>query len=274
MISDKNCFQTLDLVAVAVKMPVTGLHKNLEILLEAVISKSTLKSWQVYDERGGVTFKIRFEGVDNGRDSPKISACFSKKPPAKTKRDRLRSQISSNEGRMTRSKAKEDIADKSDIEILRDSDTSGKPSLPDIGHVQSPVSVHSDLDSSVPEHLAGPNPHTPVCSTPLTAMAIHNIDTTQITTEPCVLNQDPSSSSEEEQCINNSHSNHSNSEDISANAIKIDTKISKCHFLGEKRGNHGANLYKAVCMKCNITICYDCLLSGKHSEHCAYIKDG
>ena len=257
-------------------MPVTGIPKSLEILLEATLLSATLISWQIYDEKGGVTFKLRFTGVDNGSDSPIASTCYVKKPPAKIKRDKLRSKPHNNEVRITRSKAKQDqIVDKSDIEIVRGLDTTGRSIIPDISH--SPVSLHNDLDSSSTEHLNAANLQSPVCSTPLTAMPIDN---NQNTTESNTSNQDDKlcSGFDHSDTEDSAHQNKSVTFPVkeSEPSVKVDTRTIDCHFLqyGGWRGNHGEKLFKLVCEKCNIVICYDCNMKDKHSEHRPYIKDG
>ncbi len=74
--------------------------------------------------------------------------------------------------RVTRSQCKiTQNVDFSDIEIARNSCCStGEPAIPDIGHVQSPVSVHSDLNCcSTPVSMHEPdNAPTPTSSSPVT----------------------------------------------------------------------------------------------------------
>ncbi len=150
-------------------MPVSGLPKNLEILLEATLSASALKSWQIYDERSGVTFKIRFCSVDNGGESTGVQ--YAKKPPSKVKRDKKGSEMHKSETRVTRSQSKNtENVDLNDIEIARNSCSTGEPVIPDIVHVQSPVSVHSDINCcSTPVSMHEPdNAPTPTSSSPVT----------------------------------------------------------------------------------------------------------
>ncbi len=81
---------------------------------------------------------------------------IQKKPPSKVKRDKKRSEMHKSETRVTRSQSKKtENVDLSDIEIARNSCSTGEPAIPDTGHVQSPVSVHSDLNCcSIPVYTS------------------------------------------------------------------------------------------------------------------------
>ncbi len=46
------------------KMPDTGLSMNLKMMLDTAVTNCTVKS--IYEEHGGMTFKIRFNSIENG----------------------------------------------------------------------------------------------------------------------------------------------------------------------------------------------------------------
>ncbi len=50
-------------------MPDTGLPMNLKIMLDTAVTNCTVKHFSIYEEHGGMTFKIRFNGSDNGGQS-------------------------------------------------------------------------------------------------------------------------------------------------------------------------------------------------------------
>ncbi len=50
-------------------MPDTGLHMNLKMMLNTAVTNCTVKTWSIYEEYGGITFKIRFNSIDNGGQS-------------------------------------------------------------------------------------------------------------------------------------------------------------------------------------------------------------
>ncbi len=91
-------------------MPVSGLPMNLELLLVSMLERSTcgIKSWQIYNEHGGVTFKIRFSHAEQTQVTSGVgNICYAKKSPSKITRDRERSRMNSLNARVTRSKAKQ-----------------------------------------------------------------------------------------------------------------------------------------------------------------------
>ncbi len=51
------------------KMPDTGLPMNLKIMLDTAVTNCTVKNWSIYEEHGGMTFKIRFNSIDSGGQS-------------------------------------------------------------------------------------------------------------------------------------------------------------------------------------------------------------
>ncbi len=122
----------------------------------------------IWLERRG-DFKIRFCSVDNGGESTGVQ--YAKKPPSEVRREKKRSEMHKSDTRVTRSQSKNtENVDVSDIEIARNSCSTGEPAIPAIGHVQSPVSLHSDLIwCSTPVSMHEPdNALTPTGSSPVT----------------------------------------------------------------------------------------------------------
>ena len=78
------------------KMPVAGLSKVLENLLESVLDTHSLKNWSIFhEENGEITFKIKFAGhiehQGEGRPHcPSIVEAYRKKSSKQVERDRLR----------------------------------------------------------------------------------------------------------------------------------------------------------------------------------------
>ncbi len=63
-------------------------RKSRTILLVTVLDKFTVKTWQIYYERGGISFKIKFANNminDNGGGLPTglHNVCYTKKFPSK-----------------------------------------------------------------------------------------------------------------------------------------------------------------------------------------------
>ncbi len=50
-------------------MPDTGLPMNLKIMLDTGVTYCTVKNCGIYEEHCGMTFKIRFNSIDNGGQS-------------------------------------------------------------------------------------------------------------------------------------------------------------------------------------------------------------
>ncbi len=48
-------------------MPDTGLPMNLTIMLDTAVTNCTVKHWSIYEEHGGMIFKIRFNSIDHLR---------------------------------------------------------------------------------------------------------------------------------------------------------------------------------------------------------------
>ena len=84
-------------------MPVSGLPNALEFLLESILDKSGLKSWNIFDDKGFVIVKLRFSNImppcsniheditEISESSPFRPATFKRKSARMTERDRFRS---------------------------------------------------------------------------------------------------------------------------------------------------------------------------------------
>ncbi len=47
------------------KISETGVSTNLEIMLDPAVTDCTFRNWIIYEVHGGLTFKIRFNSIDN-----------------------------------------------------------------------------------------------------------------------------------------------------------------------------------------------------------------
>ncbi len=73
------------------KMPDTGPPINLKIMLDTAVMNCSVKNWSIYEEHGGMTFKIRFRSIDNsGQSLNGMCGSFARKPPSKQNRDKKR----------------------------------------------------------------------------------------------------------------------------------------------------------------------------------------
>ncbi len=69
-------------------MPDTGLPMNLKIMLGTAVTNCTVKNWSIYEEQDGMTFKIRFNSIDNGGQSLNgMCGSCARKSPSKQNRD-------------------------------------------------------------------------------------------------------------------------------------------------------------------------------------------
>ncbi len=75
-------------------MPAAGFPNNLQLLLDTMMEHRSIKSWQIYDERGGMTVKIRFAPSESEHDNNDCvngySCAYTKKSVSKMKRDKTR----------------------------------------------------------------------------------------------------------------------------------------------------------------------------------------
>ncbi len=86
------------------KMPDTGLPMNIKIMLDTSVTNCTVKNWSIYEKHGGMTFKIRFNSIDNGGQSLNgMCGSFDRKSPSKQNRDKKRATSFRTQGLVTRS---------------------------------------------------------------------------------------------------------------------------------------------------------------------------
>ncbi len=79
---------------------------NLKIMLDTAETNCTIKNRSIYEEHGGLTFKIRFNSIDNrGQSLNGMCGSFARKSPSKLNRDKKRA----TQGVVTRSQNKENL---------------------------------------------------------------------------------------------------------------------------------------------------------------------
>ncbi len=144
-------------------MPVSGLPTSLEDLLGTIIQTCTVKSWQIYSEKDGVSFRIRFANTENGGQAVEGNVGYVKKPPSKVARDKDRMSK-----RVTRSQSKQTEATEMPRYVNEspcDSNGAQRP-CSHAGLVQSPMSVE-DSTSCTPEPSQYDYAISPTCHTPI-----------------------------------------------------------------------------------------------------------
>ncbi len=135
------------------KMPVCGLPLSLEMLLETVLGTHTMKSWQIYSEKDGLTFKVRFghsNGSDSGHNVPNVK--YTRSSPSRVARYKKRSQ-EHNSVRITRSKSKKEC---DETEQPRTLDSTGE----NMGAIFSPCSVQHSPGLISPDPIITPELNT------------------------------------------------------------------------------------------------------------------
>lgn len=240
-------------------MPVSGLPVNLDVLLGTVTERFSVKSWQVYEEKGGISFKIKFDSSDNS-DLPhnQKNASYIRKPTAKCERDRKRSkEFNANNQRVTRSKT----LLTEEREMPRNDSTSGSLLH---GHIDTPVKV-CDLVTGTPSTGGINNTPVPVydCSTPLTP-AVNN--------DHSSVGYSAKSSTSVSESSQSDHSEISETETDKEDPVDITT--TECHFSKEAGHDPSWRGARKTCLAdgCGIYVCHGCFLSARHSEHQEFIK--
>ncbi len=189
---------------------------------------------------------------------------YAKKPPSKVKRDTKRSEMHKSETRVTRSQSKNtENVDLSDIEIARNSCSTREPAIPDIGHVQSPVSVHGDLNCcSTPVSMHEPdNAPTPPSSSPVTRTVNNDLISDH---------DDPNRDSGQEEGTESGNGTHQ----VPHKVVDEEDWEQDCYFLHTigQYYDHGHGL-KFKCSLCNIFICYCCKRKNIHYMHGQHLID-
>ena len=267
------------------RMPVSGLPSSLEDLLGTVIQKSTVKSWQIYSEKDGVTFRIKFSNTENGAQAVDGNIAYVKKPPSKLTRDKER--VSQ---RITRSKAKQ----QGSIEIPRDMDYSpsvGNSALRPYSHVglgQSPMSVadqSSPEQSSQHDYIISPDSHDPF------TMCSQNINSTMLSGDhnmPALENSDDlESMNNSKESIADDLSDHMDDQDSDTETLPDMSVTQGCNVRGcfyrdtsiQPPSFLEGNQNMSVCTKCSGTktlgrmfICESCnVIHKKHQRHKQYL---
>ena len=134
-------------------MPNTGLPVNLQALLDTLVGHNTVKSWQIYDDNGNVTVKIRFSHgghlPTNGQSTVTTSS-YIRKPKSKMDRDQKRASTYMENRRITRSQTMKRDYNNCEPERPRNlSDYSGEPSLLD-----TPIVVDPDIGTCTPSQAS------------------------------------------------------------------------------------------------------------------------
>ena len=240
---------------------------NLELLLVSMLERSTcgVKSWQIYNEHGGVTFKIRFSHAEQTQVTPGVeNICYAKKSPSKVARDRERSRINNENVRVTRSKVKK--GNECEIEQPRHGDTiTGEPLLADspepVTCVQSPVTFTDDLNASTPELK-----QTPMTSCSAPVKSDQNISVWDTT---CDGGDNQNGDYHEH---SDGHENNSSGDETDYDD-PVDISTTPCHFEGPGHDDRWQGR-RSTCTApgCGIFLCHACIMTGKHNEHCDWIR--
>ena len=148
-------------------MPVNGLPNTLEFLLESILDKSSLKSWNIFDDKGLISVKLRFstnispclntqdvhEGqVDCIAGNSSTNIAFKRKTTKQTVRDRQRLEEHRQNRAVTRSQAamKDTNVKQNDIENFRSDYCSPDNSATCI----SPVQVQNQNESIISPNVS------------------------------------------------------------------------------------------------------------------------
>lgn len=243
-------------------MPVSGLPGNLELMLGTVVEKCIVKNWQIYEEKGGISFKIKFTNADsNELLTEHKNVCYMRKPTSKSNRDHRRAEQFNAPRRVTRSSTSK-VAEK---EMPRQ-DITGEGLL--TGHFVSPVKV---CDPVIDSPASGPHNNTPgqACSTPMTSMINNtNINHTSLTSQSI-------STEIEEGCDTSKESDSDNESELEIDRDDpVDSTTTPCHFSADPDHDDSFKGIRKLCTApdCGIYICHGCFLSHKHGHHQEWIR--
>ncbi len=271
-------------------MPVSGLPLSLEDLLESVTQKCTVKSWQIYSEKDGVTFRIKFGQFENGAQMAEGNVGYAKKPPSKIARDKDRVTQ-----RITRSKSKK----LGDIERPRfvddspdnyDSTNSAQRPYSHVGLIQTPVSVHDPNSPELSGHanyVISPGRHAPLGQDINTSMLpdAESMSVLDNTGDQEILESDMNNQADSS--VDLSHATDQQQESDTESLSDSDTSVTpgcnvqKCHYrdMSAKPVNTLAGIEKTViCTKCpgtkiysHMYICETCNYTHhRHQRHKQY----
>ena len=252
-------------------MPVTGLPYGLEIILEQLIMKDDMQSWQIYEQKNGaVCVKLRFTGKPKSdanqscMEQSHTMASYRKISDKQMARNRKRAQEFKNkdviiadhgDGVTTRSKSKkeEDIEQPRGLDIVT-------------GMINDPHSILSSPPSM--EHSTINNSFTPVtshvntCSTPC-----DNSDSLPQDSTSC-----KSDNSDDHVTPTIPRSDKLNIPTCDMSSAQSDQQQSTdfpivCHYLKNGRP-HGDQFYP--CKGCGVFICTFCLMAAGCHRECRF----
>ncbi len=232
-------------------MPVSGLPGSLELLLGTVLERFTVKTWQIYDEKGGISFKIKFTNMDKeGLPSGLQNACYTKKSASKQTRDQNRHKQYEMNKRVTRSQAR---GNDSSIELPRQNLSTGESE----GHFGSPEQVYDPVSNPAINE-------SPVCSTPLT-LDHSNDHSVQL---PVSLYNDEGKDLDSEcndhydvQGCDENGENDISSGDETDRDDPVDSTTTPCHFDGVPGHDNQWRGVRKTCTApgCGIFLCHGCI---------------
>ncbi len=255
------------------------LPKCLKDLLATLMENNTLRSWQIYGEKVGVTLKIRFGGHNNGsQDEPGngTKVCFTKKSPARMKRDNQRIQ----EKRVTRSKSKELAAE--NVELPRNGGEGGMENSHDISQV-SQTGILSPVHVPDPVNHGTPNSPSLHIDQPVSPPQMSEHNSTQnhmdLSLENILIKEDSVSEPNTPHQLDRSFQlcvppnclpnvdNHDNrlSCHSDSDVDGTDSDGHECHYSHNGR-RHDSKLHK--CLGCGTYICVFCLMAAKCHKEC------
>ena len=250
-------------------MPAIGLPDNLQLMLDTILEHRSLKSWQIYEERGGMTVKIRFSPSARGQDGsvPEqgMKCAYTKKSPSHMRRDKNRISAFNEHRRVTRSMDKNDD---SSVEKPRNDDSDKSIDMP----IFSPPHVETDtpqVNDSLHEPIMDTSPE---CQ----SIPVKPIDLNNSLAESTINNSVCDQQTETQQTNMNSHDLHDSDGCETDDDVESDPIIppgcfnNECSYGGGQ--NTGIRLYE--CMKCvGIDVCEECYVEGTaHMGHRKYLK--
>ena len=254
------------------KMPASGIPQNLQLILETLLDKCKLRSWQVQSDKQGCYIRIRFTSPESVQDEGlnNITGSYVKKTPSQLKRDRNRSTQHVSDKRLTRAEARRQEGEH-DIEIARSS-----------GETTSHCPATCVIDT--PVHVADPHKAQQSMSTPhLNDLLNINNHTTPELSIMGPLVQSPVSEAEPPeislpQSIVEVGEDTSEDEQSSDSDCECDPKMppgcfnDQCSYGGGPGSRRTAvGLY--TCRRCNIDVCQECYDEGTaHMGHRKYLK--